>query len=70
LPDATADNNSIYPSAVPQRYRQKSGGSYEEKPAETQTSNGPASSLVRAPYSSLGGHEFESLMWTDSVLTS
>ncbi len=35
------------------------------KSAKTQTSNWLASSLVRAPNTLSGGHEFESPVWTD-----
>ncbi len=40
--------------------------SFIEKPAETKTSNQLASSLTKSPDSWSGGHEFESLVWTDS----
>ncbi len=51
LPDATADDTSLYPSDIPKAVLEGAIYSYLEKLAETQTSIWLASHLVRAPNS-------------------
>ncbi len=60
MPRSSGQGPQLIPQAARVQYQGGTGGSYIEKPAETQTSVRLASPLVRAHNSLSGGREFES----------